>query len=296
MIISIGEILFDIFPTYRRLGGAPFNFAFHLKKLGLTTRFISRVGDDADGRNIISALKSFGFDPDDIQIDPQHPTGRVVVQLSPKGVPEFDIRPNAAYDHIDVTSRLEGHVNKGGLLYFGSLIQRGDQGFRVIQQILESRPPQLKCFYDINLRPGGYSPKVIRESLNHADVLKLNEDELKVVNTLLGNRNGTEKSIDDLRHRYRIEMVALTRGAKGSTLFTDDGRTDAQTPPVEHLVDTVGAGDAFAAVLAAGYLNGLPPGRNLEAAALLASRLCGVEGAIPVKDDIYSDVIRLIGD
>ena len=294
MIISLGEILFDVFPTYRRLGGAPFNFAFHLKMLGFPVVFISRVGNDKDGDEVRVTLKKYGFDPEDIQIDPSHATGRVDVQLDAQGVPEFNIRKNVAYDYIDITATLESHIQNCSLLYYGTLAQRADHGFKIIQKILTTRPPHLKCFYDVNLRPNCYNTRVIRESLKHADILKLNEEELALIGKMLEGKHYTEKGIDDLRKHFRIEMVALTKGSKGSTLYTDNGCFDAPITQVKDLIDTVGAGDAFSSVLVAGYLNRLSPARTLAAASSLAARICSIEGAIPENRTIYEDIIQRI--
>jgi len=101
MVLVLGEILFDIFPQYRRIGGAPFNFAFHLKKLGVPVRFISCVGEDEPGQRILEFLNSHGFALEDIKIDANHPSGRVLVRLDGRGMPEFDILPDVAYDYID---------------------------------------------------------------------------------------------------------------------------------------------------------------------------------------------------
>jgi fructokinase len=294
MILALGEILFDVFPGYRRLGGAPFNFAFHLKQLGLPVRFVSRVGEDRNGREIRAAVKAHGFNPADLQVDARHATGTVAVSLNDTGVPTFDILPNVAYDYIDFTPAVGSLLEDCALIYFGTLIQRTDRGFKNLQGILSARKSNTKCLYDINLRPGGYTKQVVRESLIHADLLKLNEEELDVLKSMHGQKHDEDRFVADLREHYAIEVVALTRGQSGSTLFTADGRFDAATPPVENIVDTVGAGDAFAAVLAAGYLRGLSDPKTLNAATRLAARLCTVAGAIPDGSDLYADVVKLL--
>lgn len=294
MILSIGEILFDVFPSYRRLGGAPYNFAYHLKMLGFPVRFISRVGNDRDGKEVKAILGSVGFDLRDIQTDPERATGKVDIQLNARGVPEFTILPDAAYDKIEEPSTRGEFFNGCELIYYGTLAQRSQRGFTNIQGILESRPPGCKCFYDVNLRPDNFTARTVRSSLMHADILKLNEEELAVINAMIGN--DPKASAEDLRNRYGIEVVALTRGSKGATLFTEGGRYDAGARPIDNLVDTVGAGDAFAAVLAAASLCRLPHGRALKAATSFAARLCTVEGAIPDDRTIYSEVIQIIGE
>jgi len=294
MILALGEILFDVFPDYRRLGGAPFNFAFHLKQLGFPVRFVSRVGKDRNGKEIRAAVKAHGFSPADLQIDSRHATGTVAVSLNGTGVPTFDILPNVAYDFIDFTPAVGSLLEDCTLIYFGTLIQRTDRGFKNLQSILSARKSNTKCLYDINLRPGGYTSQVVRESLNHADLLKLNEEELDVLKSMHGQKRDEDRFVAYLREHYAIEMVALTRGKSGSTLFTADGRFDAATSLVENIVDTVGAGDAFASVLAAGYLRGLPAPITLNAATRLAAHLCTVAGAIPDDSDFYADVVKLL--
>lgn len=294
MILAIGEILFDVFPDYRRLGGAPFNFAFHLKQLGFPVRFVSRVGADHNGKEIRAAVQAFGFNPADLQIDSRHATGTVDVTLNNAGVPTFDILPNVAYDHIDFTPAVGSLLEDCALIYYGTLIQRTDRGFRNLHRILSARKSKTKCLYDINLRPGGYTHQVVRESLAHADLLKLNDEELAVLSTIHGQKRHEDRFVAFLRQHYAIEVVALTRGHSGSTLFSADGRFDAATPLVENIVDTVGAGDAFASVLAAGYLRGLPATRTLNAATRLAAHLCTVAGAIPGDSELYTDIIRLL--
>jgi fructokinase len=294
MILALGEILFDVFPDYRRLGGAPFNFAFHLKQLGFPVRFVSRVGKDRNGKEIRAAVKAHGFSPADLQVDPRHATGTVAVSLNDTGVPTFDILPNVAYDYIDFTPAVGSLLEDCTLIYFGTLIQRTERGFKNLQNILSARKSNTKCLYDINLRPGGYTSQVVRESLNHADLLKLNEEELDVLKSMHDQKRDEDRFVAYLREHYGIEMVALTRGKSGSTLFTAEGRFDAATPPVENIVDTVGAGDAFASVLAAGYLLGLPAPTTLNAATRLAAHLCTVAGAIPDDSDLYADVVKLL--
>ncbi|MFZ1198869.1 MAG: PfkB family carbohydrate kinase [Desulfobacterales bacterium] len=294
MILAIGEILFDVFPDYRRLGGAPFNFACHLKQLGFAVRFVSRIGDDPGGKDIQSIVKDRGFDPADLQIDACHATGEVDIRLDPRGVPTFDILPNVAYDHIDFTPALGALLEDCTLIYFGTLAQRTDQGYRNLQRILDARKPQTKCLYDINFRPGSFRRQAVGDSLRHADLLKLNEEELEGLKEMHAAPRSDDDFVAFLREGYAIEEVALTRGHKGSTLFTTAGRFDAATPPLETIADTVGAGDAFASVLAAGYLRGLPPAQTLEAASFLASRLCTVAGAIPEDNRFYDDVIQML--
>lgn len=292
MILAIGEILFDVFPDYRRIGGAPFNFSVHLKRLGFQVRFVSRIGDDPEGREILDMLRRHGFDPHDLQVDHRNETGKVTVALDQSGVPDFDILQNVAYDHIDATPAVDAILQNCTLIYFGTLIQRTAHGFDALQRILSGRKSPTKCFYDINLRPRCFSEKVVRASLHQADVLKLNQEELEVIQKMHGDDGGVDDFVAFLREHYTIDVVALTRGEKGARLFTPEGCHEAAAARLNRPVDTVGAGDAFAAVLAAGYLRQQPPEKVLKAAVDLAARVCRVEGAIPDNERLYAEILR----
>ena len=150
MILSIGEILFDVFPGYKRLGGAPFNFAYHMKQLGFPTRFISRIGNDVEGKIISEKLQQYGFELDCLQKDNNFETGKVLVEIDEKGKPDFNILPNTAYDNLEfndsIQVMLSGTVD---LIYIGSLIQRSVQGFSTIQHIMDEKRSQTKLLYDV---------------------------------------------------------------------------------------------------------------------------------------------------
>jgi len=282
-VIAIGEILFDHFPEYRRLGGAPFNFVYHLKQLDIPVRFITRVGNDSEGDEIINRLTGYRFNTDDIQIDAAHGTGRVTVNLDPKGIPVFDIESDAAYDYLTLPDTLlePEMIDKNTLIYFGSLIQRTPRGFKAVQQFLSSRSIQRTCLYDMNLRPDGYNETVVFESLKQADLLKLNEEELDIVRRMTGSGLNRSDCVRYLMDQYRLEMVSLTKGDKGSELYVGDARYDAKTVKIDTVEDTVGAGDAYAAMLAIGYLNRWGPEKILSSATRFSGRLCTVQGAIP---------------
>jgi fructokinase len=296
MILAIGEILYDIFPDHRRLGGAPFNFAFHLKKIGLRVRLVSRVGNDADGRRIRTVLADHRFETESIQIDRHHPTGRVRVQLDEEGVPTFDIVADVAYDYLAFDTTIARLLENCTLIYFGSLIQRTTQGFNTLQRILSRRRPQTRCFYDVNFRPNGYNERVVRESLRHTDVLKLNEEELDILKQFHTWAQPTDQFVRWLMQHYGIEQVALTRGAAGSVLFSGSKTVDMMPPPLEATVDTVGAGDAFASILAVGFLRQWPAQKTLTAASALAARICGVAGAVPDDMTPYDEILSLLRD
>ena len=292
MILAIGEILIDHFPDYRREGGAPFNFAFHLKHLGLPVRLISRTGDDADGQRLRRMLRRHGFALSDIQIDPHHKTGAVKVALDAAGVPSFQILSDVAYDYLQLDQVSENTGRRApDLIYYGSLVQRGASGFKQVGRFLDRRRSGTKCFCDINLRAPHYSRAGIIQSLTHADILKLNDQELDVIRQTLDYPTAPGTFVEYLLSFFNIGLLAITRGAEGSTLITAEMTLDSPRVPPVNVVDTVGAGDGYAAMLAFGLLLGLPLATIAGLAADFAGRICQLPGA--VRDDIrFYDVYK----
>jgi fructokinase len=296
MILVLGEVLIDRFPTYHRIGGAPLNFAFHLHHLGAAVRLVTRVGNDPDGRRIGRLIAEHGLSTADIQVDADHPTGRVEVALDADGVPTFDIVAPAAYDFIDLQAlTAQGLTGQADLVYFGSLAQRSDQGRAQIQHMLAARPHAARGFCDINLRAPHYDRKRITHCLQQADILKLNDEELAIIGDLLEIGFSGPAVVEHLMDSYQIETMALTHGARGSRVYQDGRRYDAPPPPAVAVRDTVGAGDAFAAVLAAGILENRPMPQILEAATEFAAHVCGQPGALPAQSEIYPNILKQMG-
>lgn len=295
MILVVGEILYDVFPDYKRLGGAPFNFAFHLKNLGFSVRFISRVGNDAEGKDILRKLEQFGFNSNDIQIDPARPTGSVRVRLDENGVPNFKITPDVAYDYIAFAPEVHAPlIHTSELIYFGSLVQRSEMGFNNIQSILSYKPSSALCFYDINLRPACYNDIVIHTSLSQTNILKINREERDEVKRILNYKKDSETFMQYLMDAYPLEVISITKGDQGSELYTPNGLFSIQTAKIEKVVDSVGAGDAYAAMLAAGILRRWHPETIIHRASLFASQICRIEGAIPESLSFYEPFIDII--
>ncbi len=292
MIVSMGEILFDIFPGYRRIGGAPFNFAYHMLKMGVQVNFVTRVGTDDAGRDIINFMDLNGLSISHVQRDPRHETGKVTVTLDNKGNPEFNIITNVAYDFIEFKADISELLRMTpDLIYFGTLAQRTDTGFDTLQKILSARKPGTRCIYDVNLRPNCYSEQVIKASLRQCDVVKMNADELRLLKKMHRFFDSDEAFIKHIMHAYGIEMLSLTQGNKGSALFSATNAYHQEISAMETVVDTVGAGDAYAAVLTVGYMNHWPPERILKMATALARRVCSIKGAIPKDTDFYKGLI-----
>lgn len=296
MIVVIGEVLFDMFPEHKRIGGAPFNFAFHLSQLGLPVTLVTRVGDDADGREIMDTMRRFGVSTDGVQVDPAKDTGKVQVSLDDAGVPEYEIVQDVAYDHIVYTEAVRERIKTAPqLVYFGTLIQRGGHGWQMMEQVFADRHPETLFFYDVNLRPDGYKPAVIQNALSVVDILKLNDEELRMIGNMLGYTGDSAAVISALFSQYNFELVAVTQGAAGSTIYTRENTVSCDIADSDyHCVDTVGAGDGFAAALAAGYLRQMPIQDILDAATDFAGKICGIAGAVPDRADFYQSLKKQI--
>lgn len=297
MIVVLGEILVDLFEAYQRVGGAPFNFAFHLKQLFPSVRLITRIGRDGWGDKITDLLKKHHFDLSDVQIDDRHPTGTVQVTLDDQGVPEFDIREDVAYDYINLEKIESIQGPETRMIYFGSLAQRSDRAFEQFERLLSHKEESAKIFCDINLRPPHVRQDVIHSALHHADVLKLNTDELTTIGRMLGHADEEAPLARYLMKHFDIEVVILTKGEKGSVAYRGAETFHAPLPKPEKIVDTVGAGDAFAAVMAAGYLRDLPLQDLLVIATQFAAGICALPGAIPDDMTLYDHLrLKLEGD
>lgn len=280
VVVGIGEILWDILPEGKQLGGAPANFAYHAMALGSRSHIVSAVGDDPPGREILEHLRRSGLDPEYIAVDAQHPTGVVTVEVDAKGVPAFSIREKVAWDNIVFTGRARGLAASADAVCFGTLAQRSAQSRGSIRRFLESVSQNCLCIYDVNLRQEYYSGEIIRESLRQCDVLKLNDQELPVVAEVLSVSGSEPEILARIIGDYQLKLVALTLGGKGSRLVSRTGSSfmEALNVPV---VDTVGAGDAFAAALTVGLLRQLPLREIHENARRLAGFVCTRHGAVP---------------
>ncbi len=291
MLLVVGEVLYDVFPDARRIGGAPFNFAFHLVQMGFEVKFLTRVGEDEERDSLRDFMQRSGFDLTYVQNDKVHKTGKVMVYPDPAGGHRFDIVRDAAYDYIAFTDAIEQLLRTPPkLIYFGTLVQRTLTGRQTMERILRSCSPETVVFYDINLRPGCYSRSIVRQSLLYTDILKLNDEELGVIAEMFDLSGDTAARVARLIKDYGLSLVALTKGDRGSEMFTPDAHIEMPLSQNVECVDTVGAGDAFAAVMAAGYLKNRDIRQTLSAATAFAGRICGIPGAVPASGDFYDQM------
>ena len=292
-ITSIGEILFDIYPTHKKLGGAPLNFIYHIKKLTGSGNIISRVGKDILGNKIINELQHAEISSEFVQQDHLHPTGMALVTLNEDGVPNFKIEPDCAYDFIELSDETESLINiDTDCLYFGTLAQRSDVSRKTIQSLFNRG---LKYFADINLRQNFYDKEILEKTLNAVDFLKVNYEEMHILNDFfVQTEYSTEQVAFELMEKYDLNMIAVTRGENGSSIFENGKRYDYSNIETK-VIDTTGAGDAFAAILCVGYLSGLEIQLINKLANDFASDICQVEGALPKNDRIYESYREMLG-
>lgn len=283
-ITSVGEILFDVYNGEKKLGGAPFNFIYHVIKLTGKGNFVSRVGEDELGREIISFLGKKKISSKYIQVDGKHPTGKAIANLDENKVPHWVIKENTAYDFIEQTDEFDSLIKNSDCIYFGTLAQRNAKSRETIQSLFGRN---VKYFCDLNIRQNFFSNGILESSLSGADVLKLNEDELKLINKIFSkNPYDLEKSSQEILSKYNLDLLCVTRGENGSILFNSD-RTNFHSVNVKNVVDTVGAGDAFAAILCIGYLEGWVLEKLNKLASEFAMEIVKVKGALPKDDSIY---------
>jgi len=280
LVAGIGELLWDVLPEGKELGGAPGNFAWHVHALGLNAVVISRVGDDNGGREIEERLDRLGLCRDFVDVDPLHPTGWSTVSLDGSGTPSFHVHENVAWDFIRSTPALDRAAEECDAVNFGTLGQRSPVSRATVRSFLARTRPCAIRLFDLNLRPPHYTREVIETSLSHATAVKLNDAELAIVAEMLGFSCQTTEFLGQLADRHRLRLIALTRGDRGSILYAD-GRVSIHPGFRTEVVDTVGAGDAFAAALVAGMLKGNDIDRINDHANRVASYVCSKRGATP---------------
>lgn len=282
-IAVLGEALVDEFHDGPVAGGAPFNVARSLAALGAPALFISRIGaDDANSRLVLDSARRYGLNDQGLQRDPAHATGRVSVHEQPGGGHSFEIHANAAWDHLDAAAASASMAGaQPAVLYFGSLAQRHAVS-RATIRALAKRFAGLR-FLDLNLRPGTDNALFAAESLMLADWVKVNDEELARLAGWFGADGDEAAQVASLMARFALQRVVLTLGADGWRFYGPGGTLLADGPGTlqPHVIDTVGAGDSFTALLLAGY----SLGRDLAATLALANRfaafICGQRGPLP---------------
>lgn len=280
-IVGLGEVLWDLLPSGKQLGGAPSNFAYMANVLGDCGVVASRVGTDDLGREAKRAMDKLGITTSYVQEDAFRPTGTVEVRVDAAGQPEFTIAESVAWDALEWTPQWAELALKADVLCFGSLAQRSPASRAAIRHFLKAAPSTTLRIYDVNLRHTFFTKEVLHESLQLAHVVKLNDQELpRIANLLELGGSGESERAQRLLDAYRLRLVCITRGDHGSLLVAD-GQVAAHQGFKVKVADAVGAGDAFTACLAHHYLRGAALDEINENANRVAAWLATQVGATP---------------
>ncbi|MCU1298258.1 MAG: PfkB domain protein [Acidobacteriaceae bacterium] len=281
-VISIGEVLWDVVGPTGHLGGAPFNFSAHLSKLGHNVSFISGVGSDPRGQRVLEQMAEQGLSSQYVRRVEDYPTGIATVTLYGSGQPEFVIKRPAAYDFPQLTAAEFQAIlsQRADWFYYGTLQQMSSTARELSRELLDSKCAA-RNFYDLNLRKHSYEPSLVEELMSRATIVKLNDTEVDEVMRIFGNSySSLEEFCRCYSAKFGWEAVCVTRGAKGCALLMNDDYYDVPGYAVE-VVDTVGAGDAFAAAFVHGFGSGWSAWEIGDFANRLGALIASRRGAIP---------------
>lgn len=281
-VVGIGEVLWDMLPSGRKIGGAPSNFAYHVSQFGLKSCVVSAVGNDELGDEIIDNLTQKGQNLMISRVP--YPTGTVQVEMDDVGVPQYVINENVAWDNIPYTPELDELAKNTKAVCFGSLAQRGPVSRETIHRFLDTLPKDddRLVVFDINLRQGFYSEEIISDSISRCNVLKINDEELVTVSRIFGYPGiNLKDKCWILLGKYNLKMLILTCGVNGSYVFTPGCISFLPTPVVK-VEDTVGAGDSFTAAFVSSILKGCSVKEAHNRAVQTSAFVCTQSGAMPV--------------
>jgi fructokinase len=290
LVVGLGELLWDLLPTSLQLGGAPANFAVMSARLGNHAAVVSRIGRDSLGSDAIEGLKGFPVDLSAIQVDTEHPTGSVTVELA-DGQPSYRIARPVAWDYFDFTPDWQQLAARTDAVCFGTLAQRGKESRQTIQSYLAATFPECVRVFDVNLRAPFYSSEVVEESIELATILKMNDGEVPKVMALLDLEEDVDPAgamttplltaaASRLLAEFPLNLVCITRGGEGSLLVSREA-VDIHPGVPTSVADTIGAGDAFAAAMTHFYLLGAPLAVLSEAGNRWGSWVASQPGAMP---------------
>ncbi len=279
VIAGIGELLWDMLPSGKQLGGAPCNFAYHAKQAECDCFVISATGKDSLGEELLANVAELGLSGKYIQKN-NYPTSKVSITLNEHGHPDYTIHEQVAWDHISWNIEIEKLAGQLDAVCFGSLAQRDMESRNSIVSLISSVRTECLKVFDINLRQHYFNEETIIQSLRLCDVLKLNDDELPVVAGYTGLKGGVRDQLDQLLAGMNLKYVVYTMGSQGSMIVSADEYSITEAPKVE-VADTVGAGDAFTAIFTAGILKGLPLNYIHQKATEISALVCTQKGATP---------------
>ena len=278
-VIAVGEIVWDMLPAGKQLGGAPLNFAFFSKELGAEAYAVSAIGNDVLGDETLAVASATGVNLDYLQRN-SLPTSRVLISLDNEGVPQYEIVENVAWDALECPQMILDLVKDASVMCWGSLAQRSVTSRQSVLAMLAAAPKECVKVFDINIRQHYYSREVIETSLGYADILKLNEDELPLVASILGLSGQERDIVRQLIEKYALKYLVYTHGADFSEVYSATGEYSHVPTPKVRVVDTVGAGDSFTAVFVTSILPGLSMAESHVRAVEVSAYVCTQNGAI----------------
>ncbi len=276
--VCFGEVLWDVFPSHKKIGGAPLNVALRMNSLGLATTIISRIGKDEDGDDIVSFLKDQKVSSDSIQVGEDYKTGVVNVMINEKGNASYDIMYPSSWDKITLTQEMIEKVSESDVFIFGSLICRDEVSRSTLFALLDKAKYKVM---DANLRAPYYTTEVLIELMSKADFIKLNDEELKKISIELKSPyNSFEQNMKFIAEKTNTKQICVTKGEFGAVLYYND-KFYYNSGYFIKVVDTVGAGDSFLATLIVRLLKGKSPQKSLNYACAVGALVAGQEGANP---------------
>ena len=279
IVLSLGELLWDMLPSGKRAGGAPVNFAYHAMKNGTEGWAISAVGEDELGDELIAKADEAGINT--VLQRNAWPTSTVEVALK-NGIPEYTIVKGVAWDHILYTRQLIDVVSKADAVCFGTLGLRSPESHDTIVELLKHTKEGALKFFDINLRANFYSNELIEELLGYANIFKINDEELIMMRDMFSIPEcNDEEACKWFIDRFDLEYIILTGGATFSTITAKNGEVSTLLTPHVEVADTVGAGDSFSGSFTGKLLSGAPLKEAHRAAVNTAAYVCTKEGGWP---------------
>ena len=288
-VVCFGEVLWDLFPEGKKLGGAPFNVASSLSSLGAEVCFISRIGEDDLGIALLQEIDNQGVAIDFIQRDSNHKTGEVIVSLNAAGNPSYEIAGDAALDFIEIDEKVIEVINQSRAFIFGSLIARGSS-YAALTSFLSLATFRV---FDLNLRPPHYDYKLLENLMHQADMLKFNDEELyEVAGAINSPYHSMDQHIKYIAQQTQTEIICVTKGRFGAVLYYKGKRYFNSGFKVK-VEDTVGAGDSFLATLVYSLLEGDSPQLALNRACAMGALVAGSLGANP--DISMKDLKQFMG-
>ena len=278
-VVCFGEVLFDVFPNHKKIGGAPLNVALRLASLGANTQIISRIGNDAIGKELLHFIEDNNVPTTTIQVDSSFNTGEVIVKLDAKGSASYTINYPVAWDKIEVTPEAINAVKNADALVFGSLVCRDDVSYQTLLSLIEIAKYKI---FDVNLRVPFYTKEILLNLMHHADFIKFNDDELFEISEYLNSPfNSLEQNILFISEKTNTKHICVTKGSHGAVLYFNEKMYYNSGYKIK-LADTVGAGDSFLAGLLSKLLSGNSPQEAINFGCAVGALVAQEKGANPV--------------